>query len=312
MRNLILFIALLVSSGTFAQNIVSNGDFETFTNCPGWWDEIYECTGWKTATQTTPDYYNSCANGGMDVPVNFTGEQAAASGNGYGGIYPFNENSAWREYMSGTMSAMTAGSTYKVSMKVSLADGSKYAVNGLGVFFYENGVGTDTSHQHELFCNAQVDYTSYGFITDSTNWTTLTDTFVADSAYKNFMIGFFKDSTNNVMVVQPGNTWNSYYYIDDVSIEQIATASIAGPGMITGIQIAPVPITNKAILSFNNAQHKKHDLIIYDVTGKLLRKIEDITNSNVSIERDGLTTGCYFYELKCEDGNAAKGKLLVQ
>jgi len=71
-------------------------------------------------------------------------------------------------------------------------------------------------------------------------------------------------------------------------------------------------LTTSTKLTSYNPQHKKHSLSIYNIEGRLLQKQTNITTSEVTIHRNNLSPGCYFYELKSEDGATAKGKLFVQ
>jgi hypothetical protein len=311
MKYLILFAGLFGGQLANAQNLVTNGNFETYSSCPAFHGEIHKATGWKSPTQTSTDYLNACNFGLNSVPDNLLGSQPAASGNGYAGIYTFNENTHWQEYLWSSLAPLEVGASYKVSIKVSLADESKFATKGLGVYFYANGPSEDTAHTHALHCPAQIEYSNYGPITDSTNWTTLVDTFVADSAYNNFIIGFFHDSTGYISIVKPNSMWNSYYYIDDVEILKISSAGVREATQINA-SVSPQPFTTYTTLSFNDPAHKKHSLSIYNIQGRLVEKINNIATNEVRIERNDLSPGCYFYELKSEDGAVAKGKLFVQ
>ena len=82
-----------------AQNLVPNGDFEKYNNCPKNLAEIDfspsflsfpTVQGWVCPTFGTSDYYNACAAGTMaGVPLNVAGYRTAHSGSAYAGMVGF-------------------------------------------------------------------------------------------------------------------------------------------------------------------------------------------------------------------------------
>ncbi len=84
---LIIIFCILCVAG-YGQNLVPNGDFEYYSQCPTGASQITRCNGWSEYCYT-PDFFNSCAVPFLSqvyVPLNFFGAQLAASGNGYSGI----------------------------------------------------------------------------------------------------------------------------------------------------------------------------------------------------------------------------------
>lgn len=70
----------------------------------------------------------------------------------------------------------------------------------------------------------------------------------------------------------------------------------------------PNPFNDKTVLSFNNPNNLTYSLSIYSVNGELV-KHRTINTSSIEIERDGLSDGLYFIELK---GNKIlKGMLVI-
>ena len=68
-----------------------------------------------------------------------------------------------------------------------------------------------------------------------------------------------------------------------------------------------LPLSN-----FNNPDHKKHLLTIFDLSGKTSRQIDNITTEEVIIKRDDLPRGVYFYQLENDIGIIGNGKLLIE
>ncbi|MBL7957987.1 MAG: hypothetical protein JNM49_08500, partial [Flavobacteriales bacterium] len=133
---------LLLASCAQAQELLSNGDFETFSQCPDYVSQIDRAVGWSRPTDGTSDYFNACLGVpfSMNVPDNQSGYEPARSGNGYAGLYCFYSTTAIttapdndHEYVTHALDApLMPGGTYAVEFFVSLADVSKYAVNDIG------------------------------------------------------------------------------------------------------------------------------------------------------------------------------------
>ena len=87
------FLLVHLTSNLFSQqNLIYNGDFETYTSCPTSYTEpsqfpnyeINKCIGWITPTYGTSDYFNKCCTTPQAcVPGNAAGYQNAYHGNGY-------------------------------------------------------------------------------------------------------------------------------------------------------------------------------------------------------------------------------------
>ncbi len=319
-RLFILYVFILMPFSSFSQNLVPNGDFETYSTCPVQStsvqnNEVAKCTGWWMPTDGSPDYYNACATIiVVDVPQNVAGyQQDGSSGQAYMGIFAYSIPGDYREYISAAIAPLQVGKKYKVSMKVSLSgDYSIFnlAVNGFGALFNVDSVKTHSLTG--IITTPQIDYTSYGVISDSVNWITMVDTFIADSAYKYITIGNFLDSAMMQKNKLVAGSNQGYYYIDDVEVIDISPTSVNRIASVANTNLSPNPFSNYTTLTFDNHLRKKHTLAIYNTQGILVQKIKSINSGEVKIERGELSPGCYFYELKSEDGAVAKGKLFVQ
>ncbi len=318
MKKYLLTLLTLVSIQQLssAQNLLNNPDFEQYISCPSALGEIHYCNNWWSANNGSPDYFNSCDQSTANVPNGYFGYQPAYNGNAYAGIicYMGVAPQNTREYISQKLATpMEIGAHYKVSMKVSMSNRSQYTMKGIGAYFYTDTLAIDTAHVHQLNVTPQIDYTPYGFITDTVNWLTLSDSFVASETFDHIIIGCFK--TDNVLDTSLVNANSfletAYYFIDGVIVEKITSTGINGVATINPT-ISPIPLVTVSKLTFSNMQQLAYQLNIFDVQGRMIRRIENIRKSEIIIERGDLNSGCYFYELKSEDGAVAKGKLFVQ
>jgi gliding motility-associated-like protein len=214
---------LLFACDLYGQNMVVNPDFELSAQCPTFMAQFNApyILNWSTPTLGTSDYYNSCfttSSTGPGVPYNSFGYQPAFSGNGYGGGYFYTPGLSSREYMRGTLTPLVPNTVYKVTIRASLSNRCQYATANFHVLFYQNGTNSVTSYY--LPATPQIDYSFLGIVTDTMGWVTLVDTFTADSAYSNFIIGNFSANSNTIstLAYPGGNVGGAYYYIDSVSV----------------------------------------------------------------------------------------------
>lgn len=76
-------------------------------------------------------------------------------------------------------------------------------------------------------------------------------------------------------------------------------------------KIYPNPFTQKAILDFEYIENEVYTLKIFDIHGQLVKSIENITNGLVTIQRDNLTSGVYFYSLNCKSRKVESAKFII-
>lgn len=318
---------LMPGFSVLAQNIVPNGNFSLHVSCPAYIDDILACQGWQAPTIGTTDYYNACYTAipgvpAVGVPYNFVGYQSA-NDSAYAGIITYADDSLgsdadYKEYLFTTIPALQPGATYKVTISVSLADSVGYAVDGLGVFFSSFLAGLPIFIPTGLSYTPQVNYDSFGVITEKVNWVTLTKNFIADSAFTQITIGNFKfrDSCNVVPNPAHGSgspAHMSYYYIDSVAVEKIALP-LRISNVITdpSVYVYPNPVTDVSAIHFNYIAAQSYLLNIYDIRGKLISRIDQITTNEVKIIRRDLQEGFYFYQLLQNNDVISSGRFIVK
>jgi hypothetical protein len=257
------FIGLLTLSIGFAfseargQNLVPNPSFEVFSSCPNAISQIYKATYWIQPTANDPDYYNACysgsPNGSVDVPHNFQGFQNARSGNAYAGIacyYGFDS----RDYIEVPLTeTLVAGRKYCVTFYVSLSDSSWDGISPIGTYF-SNTLINDQSTISNLPYIAQVNSPQQIPISDTTNWIMISGIFTASGGEKYMTIGTFcpdsllaRDSTIRPRP-NPNAKW-AYYYVDDVSVIEIADCIPGTDAEICykdSVQLGTIPDSNVA------------------------------------------------------------------
>ena len=217
---LLTLLLLQVFSSLSAQNLINNYSFETYSSCPNGSSQITFATDWNFS-RNLGEYLNSCSSSiYADVPTNYFGFQEASSGQGYvGGLMYGSFASAYiadlREFFYVPLNTpLTVGTTYYVSFKVNLADNSEYAVNNIGAQFV-------SAYNNNFPINNTAHVYTTSVVSDKTNWTTISGSFVPTMAYNAVMFGnFFTDANTTATFVGSSTDigYNAYYFFDDVYV----------------------------------------------------------------------------------------------
>jgi len=232
-KQVIVFAALLglpaIASAQNTENLVDNGGFESTTGKAKKLGQIDMATGWKSPTGARADLYlTDSKTPEIMVPMNAYGKEAPKEGENYAGIVAFSfGDKVPRSYvMAKLKTPLKKDVKYCVSFYVSLAEGSKYASNQIGVNINKKEFSTDQKSSiidktHILDENNKIFNAMFG-------WEKVCGTFVAEGGEKYITIGNF---TSNEDTKKENNKKSAdadmksvkqaiaaYYYIDDVSV----------------------------------------------------------------------------------------------
>lgn len=220
------FLGILVQVAS-AQNLVPNPSFEEYTKCPVNFSTdatLAGPTGWGSATQGTPDYFNKCSIGEMDVPRNWAGVSYAHSGGGYVGIYAWSTSKKnYREYVQCKLSEpLQKGVTYNVQFFYRLSSYSVYAIDRIGLAL--SNIEVKENYDTLLHINPLL--TRINKLEELTNeWYNVSGEINAEGGEQFLIIGNFSSNneTENMKIeYRDGKSFmlsnSAYYYIDDVSV----------------------------------------------------------------------------------------------
>lgn len=221
-----LLLTILVNINTFGltQNMIPNGSFELYSNCPqtdafsdyvdSWFST---CACWMSPPFSflndvaSPDHYHPCAiNANLGVPSNWLGTQNAHNGEAYAGI-GFSHNGYYEHITVELNSQMIIGQQYMVSLYASKAQGGALLVDGEGTlsvgFHVDSIISCDSRSLPPSFTTSVIDHTDwreYSFIH------TATDT------SKFIIIGNFD---GQIIGGNPSNEhYGPYHFVDQVSV----------------------------------------------------------------------------------------------
>lgn len=218
-----------------AQNLVPNPSFEDNTACPVTisFQGFSKPLQWEKWNES-PDYFHACAGslGGVDtlikVPLNGFGFQFAKHGDAYVGMYAYGALAggfSYREYVGCQLiEPLVVGESYDLSFFTNVAFGGSYwsptqACNNIGMLFtMEPNIWTGSNGPPLALRNYAHLY-STAIISDTANWTLVSGSFVADSAYQFLVIGnFFSNALTDTMDLASDTYVPAYYFVDGVCV----------------------------------------------------------------------------------------------
>lgn len=241
-KNILLFFLIGIIVNIYSQNLLNNGDFEIYNECPTkYLSRKKFLPFWFSPTlDGTPDYFNKCTRANANIPRNFAGVQNTISGVGYVGIIVVSFPSGYRrEYIATEFtSKLEKDKRYCIKMYISLADYSKYAISQISVYFSKKK--PDMLTKKILPYHPQVSFQKEYF-DNMEDWIFLCDTYIAEGGEKYLVIGNFEDkyplwpgAQKHVMYdylksKKMGMSGykksliaeTAYYYIDNVSLVEI-------------------------------------------------------------------------------------------
>ncbi len=232
-----LSLNVFLCTALSAQNLIVNSGFESYTHCPAnivGMDMLLKDVSLPTGS--SGDYFNQCGNEDFGVPANFKGNQKAAEGSGYIGLYFYALND-YREYVQlNTTRTLREKHPYKISFQVSLAENSKLALKNMSIILVNKKVKVPnssvlTSSRLDLQENVsfhEVLLKADGTMSEAEGWVTLSAEFDAKGFESHILLGNFQ-TNGNTQLLQDENLISSsdfsYYYIDNFILEELPRVS---------------------------------------------------------------------------------------
>ena len=296
-------ILIIFSLNSYSQNLVPNGNFESYDLCPDHWCQISYCQYWDSFGQN-PEYYNTCGGGEASPPFcGGLGFQYPHSGNAYVGLYIFNRTVTNDREFIGTQltSQLIFKQKYYISFYISLGGSNSYqttiASNNMGVKFstipYSESNPAPIDNFAHFYANT--------IISDTVNWVKISGSFVADSAYNYLIMGnFFNDSLTDTLNLSTISNLVAYYFIDDICVSTDSLYCENWLGIDKNndknkeISIYPNPATN--MLNVESSQEFSGTLVIYNSLGKPVKSLT-ATGTKITLPTEDLPSGLYILKI---------------
>lgn len=282
MRTL-LFIGL-ISFGCCvrAQNLVPNGSFEEYTECPQFISSVF-LTGWQNLHTNSADYFNACNTTVAGVPLNQFGYQFAADGQAYVGMATTsNSSGTYREIVGIQLTELLQpGVPVCLSFKTAMGgfgswpgNSTAYSSKGLGLKFFTQ---FPTDWETYLYPNAAALHIDY-VPTDTALWYHVSGTYVPDSAYSFIAVGnFFDDALSEKTLIDLtgyGTAPLAYGFVDDVRASFDMTYCDMGATIeeiANRYRIYPTPCTDVVWIEGGDVGRGLNGYQLFDLWGRCLQ-----------------------------------------
>jgi len=185
-----------------APELIPNGGFEKYQNCPYQQNMLFELPPWFNPNRATPDGYNStCRNEDMELPPR--------TGNGLGRLY-FNER--WAEYLASPLKEpLVAGECYYCEMYIAAPAPNLYLPNTIGAYFASDSLVSTGTNMFPV--RPQILEGGSKLVTRRYQWEKLGNYFIAKGGERFMYIGTFS---------QLPTLLSSYYtFYDDISLKPV-------------------------------------------------------------------------------------------
>ncbi|NOZ47359.1 MAG: OmpA family protein [Chlorobi bacterium] len=341
-----LFLAVFLLSLSLiikCQNLIPNGGFEKFINCPETYTEYSSqniINNWIIPAPGTPDYFNECSNV-CGIPTNWVGESNTHTGKGYIGLmtrFSFNgeqlENK--REYLqTKLLKKLKKDELYLVKFYTKSASSALYYTDAIGIYLGNTPI-TKTGWSN-FFAKPQIRNLKGRILNNKNFWTEICVLYKAKGDEEYLTIGNFEDNQSTLWEkAKPEELWYgelhefAYYYIDDVSLVKVENDSacnceepifnqlahnyfariifnkrILGDTLVYNQDL----IMNKVYFDFNKSELKPESYESLDFLITLLNKNnwQELTLSGYT---DSVGTEDYNYTLSLERAKSVRNYLI--
>lgn len=233
-KTLILLCLVLNFNAQEENNLVLNPSFESIDGKLKKLTQINIAKDWDSPTALKADLFSSSISGDIAVPRNIYGKEFAKDGQNYAGIlvYSYNNKKPRTYLQSKLVKPLASGLEYCVTIHVSLADLSKYAIDNIGIHFSDEQISLDKkgdiifNNKDEL--SAVVSNEKSKIYKARYKWETICGIYQADGKERYITIGnFFNNKDTDYEKLTkidsfPGTQLaEAYYYVDKVEVKLV-------------------------------------------------------------------------------------------
>ena len=230
-RWIIVGAVLIFTTNVSAQdeeNLIENPGFEQTVGKIKRGGSISNAVGWMSPTRTAADLFSSKMKGEYGTPTNTYGNEDPYEGKNYAGFRSFSYNNKEpRNYISTRLKMpLRRGAKYCVTFYVSLAEGSKYATNSIGVNFSKKQY--NIPEDKNIVSPTHAQHKDNPVFNGLFGWDQVCNVYTAQGGEKFMTLGNFYSNgeTKNERLKKPKgfsgtSVMSAYYYVDNVSVRMI-------------------------------------------------------------------------------------------
>jgi len=159
------------------------------------------------------------------------------------------------------------------------------------------------------------DYFTVERSTDSINYSPLSNILGAgtSSAINNYSYIDSSTAMGQTYFYRVRNTeYSGVVYFSDILQIEVTTSTNLQDISTTSFQLFPNPIVDYTNLTFDNSGDTNYSLKIFDMEGKMVRSIYNISTEKVTIQKGNLKSGLYILKLYSEDRIIISNKLIFE
>jgi hypothetical protein len=317
----VLLCFVLFYNLNYGQNLISNSGFDIELNCPAVSGQVtptYIQNWYNPSFNATPDYFSKCydstGNNYVHIPNNYFTYQNSNSNNYIGlfiYLYPASLHN-YREYIQVKLdSFLKEDKYYRMSVWVNKANLTVYN-SSLQICISKDSINNNNYGVIDTGINNIVFTTP--FINDTLNWMEFSWVFYTGykDSLKYLTLGNFLrdehtplDSVPSTLPFPAGR--DAYILIDSISLIPWHGVGIDKLSNLEDINIYPNPVIDYLYIDFDKS--KKLFYTLYDISGKLIIDKSILTQS---IDVSALDKGMYILEIKDEEGNSIRKKVIKE
>jgi len=301
----------------FGQNLVVNGSFENFLECPDDQYEIDQAEPWSSF-RNTPDFFHACDETNVaGVPYSsINGYQEPLVGEGHAGFIALGFVNTHEIIGTSLSQSLEVGVDYYVSLYVNRGFGGgahsncDCAINNIGLKFLDEAYTID----NPIPIDNQADILFEEVIVDTVGWTHISGWFTADQAYSHIAIGnFFDPQSNTIENFNDEPFYKTYYFLDEVCISanpedcKLSLSSSESQIRESVIQLFPNP-TNGVFKVSSSERLEAYEL--YDSFGKRVGggRLDALENEEIDIS--DLPQGLYTVSVVRVNGERVQSRII--
>lgn len=103
-----------------------------------------------------------------------------------------------------------------------------------------------------------------------------------------------------------------YLSIDDIQLSLSSGVSYDARPLFDAARVYPTPLRSSGRIEWSARAGTSYTLRLYSVSGALVRTVDGLTGGSARIDRAGLPSGEYLFEIRHGDGVAGRGRVVVE
>jgi len=218
---LVIFFLIIWTNSVLAQNLVLNPGFEENTKIPNCQDDILFVPHWKIVKGWTWYFEYFHVKGGKDkngrsfaTPTNWAGYQTPHSGDAYACIYTNKGKQDYTVIQAELSEPLKSGKKYYTEVFISLTNIGFCGIGNFWICLSDKEFPSKVYKTHYYKLQKQAEYNGK-VITDTANWTKISDIFCAKGGEKYVAVGTLKEK-----IITRGSDFG-IYYIDDLLVKEL-------------------------------------------------------------------------------------------